>query len=57
MLGTSYLLSSNDSQKLDIAAKEVAEAIHFARLEAMRKEMPYGFSFDSIPMVTQSIQS
>lgn len=39
--------SSADSQKLDLAAEEIAEAMRFARSEAMRAGSPHGFRQDS----------
>jgi len=38
--------SGSDGRKLDLAAKEVAEAIRFARAEAIRTSMDHGVIFD-----------
>ena len=40
-------LSSVDPKKLDLAAEEVAQAIRFARVEAIRTGISYGVSFSS----------
>lgn len=40
-------LSSSDSKKLDLAAAEVAQAIRFARIEAMRTGISYGVIFST----------
>lgn len=41
-------LSSVNHNKLDLAAEEVAQAIRFARLEAIRTGLPYGIYFSSV---------
>jgi type II secretory pathway pseudopilin PulG len=41
-------LANNDSRKLDVAAAEVAQAIRFTRLEAMRTTSSKGIVFDAI---------
>ena len=39
--------SPTDTRKLDLAAEEIAQAIRFARLEAIRTASPYGVEFNS----------
>ncbi len=39
-------LASNDHRKLDIATKEIIQAIRFAQLEAMRTNIPHGIVFN-----------
>lgn len=40
-------LSSTDTKKLEIAAQEIAEAIRFARAEAIRTKIPHGINTDT----------
>lgn len=41
-------LSSTDSKKLDMAAQVIAEAIVFARTDAIRKKIPHGINTDIV---------